>query len=203
MTSYTAITDASINQDSPLTEDLLTLLRDNPIAGFEGATDAPVNAAAWHPYDMTLVGDGGDGEFYDFATDGASASIETPAFADGYEYAIHLEDYSTTANATVSIEVQSASSAAWVALTSSSVSGPSSYRGLFAINTPRLVTYAHSGQWLAPLHTNSGSIVAEGMDAVSTGTTASALSKARVSVSLGTSDGGKLYLLRRREFVTG
>jgi hypothetical protein len=41
MTTYTAITNGEIDQDSPVTQPLLTALRDNPIAIAEGASDAP------------------------------------------------------------------------------------------------------------------------------------------------------------------
>jgi hypothetical protein len=85
MTTYQAITNAQIDQDSPITQDLMTLLRDNPIAGFEGATDAPVNQAAWHGYNNILVGDGLNGQFYNNTS---LATVECPNFADGYEYRI-------------------------------------------------------------------------------------------------------------------
>jgi hypothetical protein len=41
MTTYTAITNAELDQDSPLTETLTTKFRDNPIAITEGAAGAP------------------------------------------------------------------------------------------------------------------------------------------------------------------
>lgn len=41
MTTYTAIPNSDIDRDSPITEPLMTLLRDNPIAITEGATGAP------------------------------------------------------------------------------------------------------------------------------------------------------------------
>lgn len=41
MTTYTAITDSEIDADSPITVNLMTLMRDNPIALSEGATGAP------------------------------------------------------------------------------------------------------------------------------------------------------------------
>lgn len=41
MTTYTAIPDGDIDQDSPVTQPLMTLMRDNPIAITEGAADAP------------------------------------------------------------------------------------------------------------------------------------------------------------------
>ncbi len=41
MTTYTAIPNGDIDQDSPVTQPLLTLMRDNPIAITEGAAGAP------------------------------------------------------------------------------------------------------------------------------------------------------------------
>lgn len=41
MTTYTTIPDADIDQDSPVTQPLMTALRDNPIAIAEGASGAP------------------------------------------------------------------------------------------------------------------------------------------------------------------
>lgn len=47
MTTYTPITNAEIDQDSPITQPLLTALRDNPVAITEGAAGAPkIQAAA-------------------------------------------------------------------------------------------------------------------------------------------------------------
>jgi len=47
MTTYTTITNAEIDQDSPITQPLLTALRDNPVAITEGSAGAPkVQAAA-------------------------------------------------------------------------------------------------------------------------------------------------------------
>lgn len=43
MTTYTAIPNGDIDQDSPITQPLMTLYRDNPIAISEGATGAPRN----------------------------------------------------------------------------------------------------------------------------------------------------------------
>jgi len=41
MTTYTTITNAQVDQDSPITASLITALRDNPIAITEGASGAP------------------------------------------------------------------------------------------------------------------------------------------------------------------
>lgn len=53
MTTYTAITNAEIDQDSPVTEPLMTKLRDNPLAIAEGASGAPrIQKAAIQPNDL-------------------------------------------------------------------------------------------------------------------------------------------------------
>ena len=41
MTTYSAITNGQVDQDSPITQPLMTALRDNPIAITEGASGAP------------------------------------------------------------------------------------------------------------------------------------------------------------------
>jgi len=46
MTTYTTIPDGDIDQDSPVTQPLMTALRDNPIAITEGASGAPRIATA-------------------------------------------------------------------------------------------------------------------------------------------------------------
>jgi hypothetical protein len=48
MTAYTAIADSEIDTDSPITESLLTRIRNNPIAITEGSTGAPkIQTAAY------------------------------------------------------------------------------------------------------------------------------------------------------------
>lgn len=58
----------------------------NVVAAMQGADGAPVNAYAWHPYDMNTIGDGADGAIYDFATDGVQSTVTSPDFEDGFEY---------------------------------------------------------------------------------------------------------------------
>ena len=106
MTTYTTIPDTDIDQDSPVTQPLMTALRDNPIAIAEGASDAPVVAAGWHPYDMISVGDGNDGLIYDYAVDGGVTIIETPAFEDGYDYRVTFEDLGRTVSGNLQLTFQ-------------------------------------------------------------------------------------------------
>lgn len=92
MTTWTTIPDTDVDQDSPVTQPLMVALRDNPIATAEGADNAPVVAAGWHPYDLASVGDPDDGLIYDYAVDGGVTIIETPDFEAGYDYRISFED---------------------------------------------------------------------------------------------------------------
>lgn len=57
MTTYTAIADTEIDAESPLTEELMTRVRDNPIALAEGATGAPRiwGSAIARPQDMPTL----------------------------------------------------------------------------------------------------------------------------------------------------
>jgi hypothetical protein len=55
MTTYQTIPDVDIESGSPLTEDLVTLLRDNPIAMAEGASGAPKLALPWRMGSSSLV----------------------------------------------------------------------------------------------------------------------------------------------------
>lgn len=118
MTTYTAIANGDIDQDSPVTQPLMQLIRDNPIAIAEGSSGAPVLTSAWHPYNKLTMGDANTGKFYDFAVDGAVASIETPNFVDGYEYRIRLYGISGTGSGvSLTIELYKETSAAYDAAT--------------------------------------------------------------------------------------
>lgn len=91
MTSYTAITEAETNPEAPLTSVLAKRFRDNPIAISEGATSSPITRAGWHPYNRITVGDSNTGVIYSFPTNGTLATVTSPDFEDGYEYAFFID----------------------------------------------------------------------------------------------------------------
>lgn len=53
MTTYSTIADGQVDQDSPITQPLMTALRDNPIAIAEGAAGAPKIADSWRALETT------------------------------------------------------------------------------------------------------------------------------------------------------
>lgn len=81
---------ASLAAGKAVTDEKLQALAENVVALAEGAPDAVVLRQGWHPYDMVDYGDGADGVIYDFAVDGAVASVTSPTFAAGFEYAFDL-----------------------------------------------------------------------------------------------------------------
>ena len=107
MTTYdeSAVSNTVIAHKKPITLQQGRALRDNPIAISEAATGAPVVVAGWHPYDMVKIGDGNDGVFYDFAVHGTQATITTPDFADGYEYAIRFADLGCSAASALKVDL--------------------------------------------------------------------------------------------------
>ncbi|RBO54073.1 hypothetical protein DSD19_06325 [Rhodovulum sp. BSW8] len=64
----------------------------------EGADGAPVVATGWHPYNKITVGDSATGLFWSRATSGATTTITTPDFEDGYEYTVRLMDLAPPAS---------------------------------------------------------------------------------------------------------
>jgi len=96
MADWVTITDSQCDPDAPLTSGLAYAWRDNTIAIAEGSPGAPVLSAAWHPYDMVSVGDGTTGLFYDVAVSGATATITTPTFANGWDYRVRWSGASTS-----------------------------------------------------------------------------------------------------------
>lgn len=94
---------ASLAAGKAYTDEKAQAQVENVQALSEAATGCPILQQAWHPYDMVEYGDGNDGVIYDFAVDGSVATITTPTFAAGYEYAIDVIDAST-ADITLNVE---------------------------------------------------------------------------------------------------
>ncbi len=144
MTAHTVLPNSLFLQDKPILGSTGMALRDNVVAAAEAADDAPVLVAGWHPYDMVNIGDGADGVFYDFAIDGTQATITTPDFADGYEYAIRFANLgcdatSVTLNVALYRETDAAYTTVW---TSANTTDGAAY-GWVEIHAPRVAGTDH------------------------------------------------------------
>ncbi len=205
MTTWTDIASTQDDADSPLTTTLAKAWTSRPVAIAEGSTNAPVNTAAWHPYDMVDVADGADGELWSFSADGAVSTIETPDFADGWEYRLFINGLETSSTAVdIDVDLYRATDAAYsTADTVTPVTGSVAYYGMVDIIMPRMVTTIHGIRWASGFGSSGGTL-----GSTPTGTfgeiasSAQAIGKARLTVSLGNFDAGSVHMLRRREFYT-
>lgn len=206
MTAYAAIANGDIDQDSPVTQPLMTALRDNPIATAEGSVDAPITAAGWHPYDAINIGDGNDGKIYDFATDGSVANLVSPDFADGYEYRFVIVDISgATSSADFRVEMYRETTAGYdtaTAIFSMGVTASVGYTGMITIPHPRLSRKSFLAERTTFVDDSAGGTASGGAATVSHGATAEKILRFRFSWSAGNIDGGVIYMLRRRDPLT-
>lgn len=201
MTTYNAaaVSDATIAFQKPITLQQGRALRDNAISMIEGNGGA-YTAAGWHPYDGVTVGDGADGVIYDFAVDGAIGSVETPDFANGYEYLIRAVGLSGDINSNFGVAFWRATTAAW-----SGRRAFATYVGGDAVTLEleilrprsvanimffRIVTGAGAG--------GEFSVIPNADDRLYS-STAQKIGKARISTNGGAViDAGKIFLFRRR-----
>lgn len=203
MTTYTTISNADLDQDSPGTQPLFTALRDNPLAIGEVASGAPVAQGVWHPYDMVDVGDGADGEIYNHGTDGTVANVETPLFGNGYEYRLLCVELSTSSTAVpLQIELYKETDAAYA--TASNISASVGGADLVTADVTLLLPRVSRTTFLARSATGVGSAFTATPYLVGFyDATVQKVSKARIAWSAGNIDNGKIYMLRRRETLSG
>lgn len=170
----------------------------------------------WHPYNKVTVGDSNDGLIWDFSVDGSSATIASPDFEDGYEYGFVIEDiYLGSSGSIVALNIYNEDAATYMGgrTIASSVEDRSGTvsSGIFTIPFPRLVQQTFRINWLVDWgqrRTGTEENVATGMSFTYSSTPGAIL---RVRFEAYRSDGtttstfenGKLYMIRRREFLTG
>ena len=128
---------------------------------------APQILEGWHPYDMVTPGDGADGIFYDFSVNGAVNSIESPNFADGYEYMFRVNNLGMQSSYNVSLVLQLylATSSTYTPIQTLEIWGISP-SGIISISghvknssltLPRLACFTHN--WDKQFHRHYGNTV--------------------------------------------
>jgi hypothetical protein len=216
MADYTVIDYNTLLPGEPWTSAKAIASFENPEAIAEMSAGASLFLGVWHPYDMTEAGTG-DGVIWSHSADGAVSSIETPDFASGYEYRLELEDVSNS-NGGSDIELEayyftSATYSAAVALRTL----PASPIGQLSSGFVDLLrahddVKTHAAPFVIGGSNTTGARVS-GVDAgaLATGdnagsaffthTTAQRIGKARLSISVGTFNGGLVRLLRRKTYA--
>lgn len=211
MTTWLEIANGDIDQDSPVTQPLMTGLRDNVRAAAEGSSGAPVLSVGWHPYDKADTDGVEVGDVYDFSDDGAVASVESPTFEDGYEYAFVIDGVSSSGAATeFRISLYRDTDAAYFtdqAILSGFTAATEVMQGIIQVEWPRISKYVHGTKWISEGHVfrvDSGTVtVSSGLDTQFSDATKQTVSKARFSFDTGNLDAGTIRMLRRREYVSG
>ena len=206
MTTYSTIADGQIDQDSPMTQPLLTALRDNPIAIAERASGAPFIQHMWHPYDADFSGDG-DGVIYDHSVDGDVFSFESPTFEAGFDYFVRCEKLEISPDVRfVTLEVLRETTATWQFV--SNLNGASASRenyAYFQLDHPYRVSKSH----VMPFQFEAEATAGDGVinDAVNSwvigSATAQRLSKFRLTmINIGAViAGGKVYMFKRKALI--
>ena len=195
MTTYTTLSSGSLAVGKPLTSTIALALRDNPIAIAEGNSAAPVTAATWHPYNKVTNGDANTGLILD-ASLGAVQSVETPNFADGYEYQIRLVNILPSISTVFSVELYGATDAAYNASFITLGTTAIEVTAFVDVIWPRSAIHDH------PFATHFNDYFGSVQSDVIYFTPAQKILKARVGVQSGdTMTDGKIYLYRRTAFA--
>lgn len=200
MATWTTISNAAVAVGGIPSSTTVTALRDNPVAIAESSTGAPVVASTWHPYNKVTVGDGQTGLIYDFSINGTVANVITPDFEDGYEYRIIMHELSSNSASTVRLDVEAFFSvdAVYRRLIYSGDSAASTrYGGDVWFSLPRVSKLNQS--IYGDLFANN--TYAMGYD-LPYDTTMQKLSRARIKFTTGSIINGRIWFLRRREYIS-
>jgi len=201
MAAYTSITPGTqLVPGKPFTSAIAQALEENPRAIAEGASGAPIVATGWHGYDTTNAGDATTA-YYAGAT---QTNVETPDFADGYEYRILGRDIDGGLVGST-FRVQYLISGAWETIyTSTSTTGGPMDFDLW-IRSPRRtarhfvldysIAFASTLSSWSPTNGDQEN----GLASIADNSTA-VVTRARFNFSSGDVNAGTAFLLRRREY---
>lgn len=204
MTTYTTISGALVAVGAKPFATTVQALRDNPLAIAEGTTGAPVVAAGWVPYGKVTAGDANTGLIYSFAVSGAVATVTSPDFVDGWEYAFLLDRISVN-NSANSIRVNfyretAAAYAGTMNITGATVA--TTYSGFIIVNSARRSLHGHAFTY-ATLVDSAASITPasqSGELTVAHGATRDKILRAQFSPPTANFLGGDIYMFKRRDY---
>jgi len=211
MATWTDTTTMDTAPDAPVTSELMTALRDNPVALAGAVSNVPYIKTIWHPYNGEDPSDGFTGVIWDQSVDGNVSSIVSPTFENGWEYAFLFEGIGTNyvGGSSLQFEAYRVTSAAYTATLSIATMDNTEMPysgGTVAILRPMQVQDGHSCIWEGALITTLGSTAKSIGDVTRyTGSaygTPQAVSAVRISQNRAGSvfNQGKIYMLRRRVY---
>ena len=201
MTAWTTISNALVAVGAKPFATTVQAFRDNALAALEADATAPVNQTAWHPYNKITNGDANTGVIYDFAVNGAVATITSPDWADGYEYRFRLNRLSRDGSlgGILQIELYRETAATYTAARdiSPAVSISENLSGVVEIHQPRLSLVWHLITADTALSSAVGAITPTTSRWIQV-ENAQKLLRARFRWTVNNSDLGEIYMDRRR-----
>lgn len=194
--AWTSISNAAVAVGGIPSSTTVTALRDNPGAMAAAENGAPVVFAGWHPRNKVSVGDGITGLEYSHAVNGTQATVTLPDFEDGYEYRIICRDMSHNSGTSQTLRVGffDASDSLLDGVESGSYSS-----GTSDIYMDVEVAFPRVAATRTPIFVMARGLVAGNYD-VDMGS--GKIQRAKVYFSAGSIDGGRIWLLRRREYIS-
>lgn len=213
MPAFTNIANALVAVGAKPFATTMQALRDNPLAIAEGDPTAPVNTSAWHPYNKLINNDANTGLIWSFPVNGAQATVTTPDFVNGWEYALLFDQVRSSNGAAGSISLNLFRETA------------GAYAGTFVMSAGTTVTSAQSASpWIELPHMRkvrrshmpiAYNINADAGDAVGAGlvpyvgrtshATAQRILRAQISITgaagdiTGSGSTGAIFLYRRKD----
>lgn len=206
MTAWTTISNALVAVGAKPFATTMQSLRDNISAALEGATSAPYDHYAWHPYNGVAVGDGITGLIYDFAVTGLVASVDSPSFLPGYDYRMRGRGVSAAAANTFRILVFRVVGAAWspnvAAADFLTAAAASAYDFDLALTTPHVSGFSHDINTKVTLSPGVNDTVAfsDGGRRVTHGVKET-ISAMRLQMSTSSIDAGQIFMDKRRSII--
>lgn len=209
MTTYSDIANTEVDADSPLTADLGGKFRDNPLAILEG--DSTAISAGKTVFGVWTIDDGAGGvedPIWDFSVDGAFTTLESPTFSDGYEYRLIFDSFSwDTTTTDVEIEFYGVTDAAYEWTWATSGLGAVhtvNFSGVFELGTLARFSRNYAALGVGgTLYEDGGTNTAAFSQTAAPTSYSQKFSKVRIGFDTGAqADAGKIYLLRRGEYLT-
>lgn len=208
MTAFTTISNALVAVGAKPFATTVQALRDNPLAILEADSTAPVIPTIWNPYNKVTNGDANTGLIWSFAANGTVATVTSPDFVDGYEYAFWFDEVRQTNTVlnplTVNFYRETSAAYSGVSTLVGSLSSSASASGYFEILMPRRVQRQH----VAVLYSNAldatDVVVSDNPDRrIVKHTTAQKLQRVQFGVSGGNSitgsgSTGRIFMYRRK-----
>ena len=206
MTAYTPLDVNTLLAGGPIPASHGLAFFQNPLGLLEGAPGVPMNAAAWHPYDLTEgSADTEEGIFFDGSVDASMSEITLEA---GWEYRVVLEETLASGTATaqaLTIEYYLGTSLAYTSkqvISESQSANSTPVTAEIELITPSVPKNIFRIDAVSVAGSLAGAAAVQFYNLAIKSATRQAATKARITRNGEVITDGKVYLYRRREYIS-